>query len=122
MAMQKLITEVSELVEKEYGRAGARFGLTNHSDHESYAIMLEELEEAQADVESLEKQMQIFWLFVKNNDSADYKHERLMAVQRSALLAACEFIQVAAMAKKAALTLCDREALSEICNADVMPN
>ena len=52
--MEKLIQEANELVEREYGRAGDRYGLTNHSDHESYAIILEELQEAKAEVDAFD--------------------------------------------------------------------
>ena len=113
MAMEKLIAEVTDLVEREYGRAGAKFGLTNHSDHESYAIILEELEEAKADVESFELQMEGFWQQVKNNADDNEKYACLLRMYHRALFGACEMIQVAAMAKKAALTVCDRAALAE---------
>lgn len=113
MAMNKLIAEVTELVEREYGRAGAKFGLTNHSDHESYAIILEELQEAEQELAHFKKALSDFWLFVKE----DYVvHDRLAEcseMQRRALLGACELIQVAAMAKKAAMTVCNRGAIDE---------
>lgn len=113
MAMTKLITEVSELIEREYGRAGAKFGLTNNSDHESYAIILEELQEAKADIESFERQMSMFWEQVKSNDDDHSKYACLLRMQSRAMLGACEMIQVAAMAKKAAITVCSRAALLE---------
>ena len=108
MAMEKLIEEVAELVEREYGRAGAKFGLTNHSDHESYAIILEELQEAKAEIDSFERELSLFWSMVKADDDDPYKYSCLHQMQSVALLGACEMIQVAAMAKKAAITVCDR--------------
>lgn len=114
MSMDKLIAEVTELVEREYGRAGAKFGLTNHSDHESYAIILEELQEAKADIDAFEREMSMFWSMVKANDDDHYKYARLLQMQSKALFGACEMIQVAAMAKKAALTVCDRGATEEL--------
>lgn len=113
MSMHKLIDEVSDLVEAEYGRAGAKFGLTNHSDHESYAIILEELQEAKADMEIFESRMAVFWASVKINDDDHTKFTHLLHMQSAAMLGACELIQVAAMCKKAALTVCDRGAIKE---------
>ena len=114
MAMTKLIEEVKELIEKEYGRAGAKFGLTNHSDHESYAILLEELEEAKNEMYSLEKYMKEFWEQVKGDFAPYGKFTCCQDMERRALLCACEMIQVAAMAKKASLTICDRAAVVEV--------
>ena len=114
MAMNKLIEEVTELVEREYGRAGAKFGLTNHSDHESYAILLEELQEAEQEMAQFKKSMSDFWHFVKSDYDDHDKFVECVEMHKRALLAACEMIQVAAMAKKAALTVCDRGAPKEL--------
>lgn len=114
MAMNKLIEEVTELVEREYGRAGAKFGLTNHSDHESYAILLEEFEEAQNEMYGADKYLKEFWELVKGEYNSYGKLTCCKDMERKALLCACEMIQVAAMAKKAALTLCDRGATAEL--------
>lgn len=114
MAMNKLIAEVSELIEREYGRAGAKFGLTNHSDHESYAVLLEEFEEAKFEAESFERCLNEFWYHVKGDFGLDDKFASCQRMEKRALLCACEMIQVAAMAKKAALTVCDRGATEEL--------
>lgn len=106
--MDKLISEVKELVEKEYGRASAKFGPTNNSDHESYAILLEEREEAQAECEAVDELLKHFWSQVKRNASDDDKLKVCNKLETYAMLAACELIQVAAMAKKAAMTVGDR--------------
>lgn len=113
MAMNKLIEEVTELIEREYGRAGAKFGLTNHSDHESYAVILEELQEAEQEVARFKDALNAFWHFVKNDYVDHDKFAECEEMNRRALLGACEMIQVAAMAKKAALTVCDRAAMAE---------
>lgn len=112
--MEKLIQEANELVEREYGRAGARYGLTNHSDHESYAIILEELQEAKAEVDAFERELSLFWTMVKSDDDDQTKLGRLLQMYRISLFGACELIQVAAMAKKAAMTVCERGAVREL--------
>lgn len=105
MSMDKLITDVKELVQEEYSRATQKFGATNNSDHESYAVLLEELEEAQSEVTDVHFQLQRFWQLTKANDDDLSKYSRLLEMGRRAELAACELIQVAAMAHKAAVTV-----------------
>lgn len=117
--MQKLVEEVKELVEREYGRAGVTFGLSNHSDHESFAIIMEELDEAGEEFDSFFKQLGLFWALVKSNASDNEKFNQLKRMEVTALLAACEMIQVAAMAKKAAITVCDRGAVREFTAEEV---
>ena len=105
MSMEKLIEQVNELVTDEYHRASYKFGATNNSDHESYAVLLEEVQEADQEFKLVETQLEKFWLLVKSNDSDMSKYSRLMELERRAVLAACEIIQVAAMARKAAITV-----------------
>ena len=114
MSMDKLLTEVTESIEREYGRAGAKFGLTNHSDHESYAILLEEMDEAHDEFTNCHIQMEHFWDQVKGNQEDYSKHHCLTRMYTYALYAACEMIQVAAMAKKAALTVAERGMVNEL--------
>ena len=109
MSMEKLIEEVKECVEREYGRAGAKFGPTNHSDHESYAVILEEIQEAEQEILQFKESLGHFWYFVKNDYDPSDKLSACKEMQRRALLGACELIQVSAMAKKAVVTICDRE-------------
>ena len=42
--MEDLIKSVQNLASQEYDRAAVKFGLMNHSDHESYSVIKEELE------------------------------------------------------------------------------
>lgn len=118
MAMDKLITEVVECVEREYGRAGAKFGLTNHSDHESYAVLLEEFQEASVEMKTVERQLDLFWGHTKCNNRDVDKFRLLTQMERNAIFGACELIQVAAMAKKAAMTVADRGAIVEFVKGD----
>jgi hypothetical protein len=112
--MDKLITEVKELVEKEYGRAAAKFGCTNNSDHESYAVLLEEMDEGMDDIKIVNQRIQLFWNSVKSNLSDEYKFSTCRGIEQAAVLAACELIQVAAMAKKAAMTVGDRNVVVDL--------
>lgn len=113
MSMDKLISEVAQLVEEEYGRAGAKFGLTNHSNHESYAVLMEEVEEAADEHTMIDRDLPYLWNLIKRNAPSDDICNTCRHIQTHALLAACEFIQVAAMAKKAQITVCERRAIKE---------
>lgn len=112
--MDKLIEEVKILVDSEYGRAGAKFGLTNHSDHESYAVLLEEREEAHVECAGVDRALNYLWDLIKRNAPDEEKLEVCKNLEARAVLAASEFIQVAAMAKKAALTVCDRNIVVDL--------
>lgn len=112
--VDKLIESLLPIVEEEYGRAGAKFGLKNNSDHESYAVMKEEFEEADDEIDRLEDMLNTFWACVKNNDTPDQKLYFCRRIKNIAVLAACECIQVAAMAHKAAITVCDGPAYKEL--------
>jgi hypothetical protein len=102
--MKRLLESVQSIVAEEYGRACEKFGPTNNSDHESYAVIQEEFEEACHEFNNTANNINAFWEAVKNNHSTDYKQAYLSGVERAALLAACEMIQVAAMAYKAKVT------------------
>ena len=111
--MKKLIEEIKQTVEKEYGRAGASFGLSNNSDHESFAVILEEIEESRDELNMFCEKLTDFWQMVKHNASDNEKYAQLKSMETTAILAACEFVQVCAMCKKAAITVCDRGAVNE---------
>lgn len=112
--MKKLLKEVEELEEKEYGRAAAKFGLKNNSDHESYAVLLEATEEAADELAMVQKRLAIFWSKIRSDESPSDKLRIVQAIEFNAKQLAAEAIQVAAMAKKAAITICDPEAAEEL--------
>lgn len=111
--MDKLIEEVKQLVEAEYGRSSARYGLTHNSDHEAFAVLLEEFQEAEDEVRFCGSAIERLWKRIKDDSHNDLKMESLALIKTKALLGACELIQVAAMAKKASITICDRAAVDE---------
>lgn len=108
--MMELVFEVTNLIKDEYDRASNKFGPINHSDHESYAIILEELEEAEDESALCREAVRDFWEATKDKLGEDSDKIRdLDRVYNDALLAACEYIQVAAMAYKAKLTIDRKE-------------
>lgn len=90
--------DVEKLVDKELAAATEKFGL-NHSWHEKYAVILEELEELEQEVQLTKDYLNSVWFGVKKNIE-DYAEANIPDVYEHAVKAACEAIQVAAMAKK----------------------
>ena len=102
--MTRLYNEVIELAKTEYERASKNWGPTNHSAHESYAVLKEEMDEARMECIQTELWTDKYWTEVKNNNGVK-QEEYIKEVYLHSLLAACEFIQTAAMAQKALATM-----------------
>ena len=100
--MEELAKEVIRLVAEEHRRAAAEHGAAAHSPHEGYALIKEEVEEAQVEMETLNQRLDHLWGTVKG-DEDQYGPHYLMYIKKAAVLGACELIQVAAMAEKALL-------------------
>lgn len=90
--------DVEQCVENELQHAVSVFGL-HHSWHEKYAVMLEELQELKEEVNLAEAEIDSVWFGIRHN-LPEYAEDRIHYVYERAAQAACEAIQVAAMAKK----------------------
>lgn len=96
--MTKLKEQVTKLVDFELEMANKEHGERFNSAHEAYAVMKEEYEEARdnfCDVDILLNQS--FWDRCKYNENGVPFAE---SIKSEAINAACECIQVAAMAQK----------------------
>ena len=100
--MFELTKEVARLVAEEYGRAAGAQGAAAQSPHEGYALIKEEVEEAQVEMETLSQRLDHLWDSIKGNED-QYGPHYLAYIKKAAVLGACELIQVAAMAEKALL-------------------
>jgi len=98
--VEKLLSEVQASVCNEYQRAAEEFGAAHNSLHESFAVILEELDEASDHTEMFQEQIKCFWVEIKQNKLSETR-ERLPIMHMLAEQAAAEWIQVAAMCKKA---------------------
>lgn len=96
--MKELKEAVKVLMHEEYERAAERFGEKFNSPHEAYAVIKEEVEEAQKEMRYTLGQTEVYWIRIKENRITD---GTLEVIEERALNAACELIQVAAMAYKA---------------------
>ena len=71
-----------------------------HSLHEGYAVMLEEIEECQDELQAVLSRANDLWETVKDDDAAGAK-ANMDEIEEAAIRLASEAIQVAAMARKA---------------------
>ena len=94
--MNVVSKDVERLVEKELASANERFPQF-HSEHEGWAVMQEEAEELREECDSIEMAMEQLWHRIRDGiQTAQY----VALVEQYAEAAACEAIQVAAMARK----------------------
>jgi hypothetical protein len=94
--MKILTEELSTITNGEAIRGVTQHGMFK-SRHESYAVILEEFEEAEHEIEIVKDALNCYWSCVKQdvNESGE-----LMAIAEKAISAAAELIQVSAMARK----------------------
>lgn len=106
--MQKLIKIVKALIKDEYCRASKMYGPFHYADHQSVAVLAEEVDETRDELGDVINKCEEFWKLVKSDAPDDKKKSVLRSIKHSATLTACEAIQVAAMAYKAELTINNR--------------
>jgi len=94
--MEELINDVQVLSIEELRRANLKFPVFN-SNHEGYAIIKEEIEEAEQELNDINAQLQRSWYFIKRNEDAN---KDILRLRNYAINLAAEAIQVAAMAQK----------------------
>ena len=112
--MQHLRSGVSDLVQQELDRVSEEKGAEYHSLHEAYAIMLEEFQEADEELQALKSNNGLLWRAVRKDHTelarAVADHSLQIAVNL-----ACEAIQVAQVARKI-LHTCDKMIREEVAN------
>lgn len=102
--MKQLLTEVRAVVDTEQARAQVEHGHIYASAHEGYGVLAEELYEAENETVHIEATKH--WLMATlHADDPAQMIDVLDELTERATLAACEFIQVAAVAQKMIDTL-----------------
>lgn len=96
--MQELIDKVQELVAFELERANTIHPPKFNSMHEAYAVILEEIEEAEEAFEAVGWDKDLAWDSIKHDEDPN---GLLKAMEKAARAVAAEMIQVAAMCRKA---------------------
>lgn len=96
--MDAVKQDVELLVQKELKSANKKFPMF-HSDHEGYAVLKEEVEEAETDLMNIKDVLSVLWRYIKRNVEVPKKRQAEL-VKMCAIELAVEAIQVAAMAQK----------------------
>lgn len=97
--MNAVEKDVELLIKKELKSANEKFSLFT-SAHEGYAVMLEEVEEAEAELDNIKSSLEYLWDRVKDNANRERLNIYARDIKKTAQNLACEAIQVAAMAQK----------------------
>ena len=84
----------------EYIAATTNYGVEYNSEHEGFAVLLEEMEEAQAEFCNATIQKNLYWRLVKGEKINFTKSEVLDQLEKSATAAIKEIVQVVAVVKK----------------------
>lgn len=102
--MTKLLTDLQGVVQNEYTRAGEQHGYIFNGLHEAYAITLEEVDEASAEMQGVYNRMTALWESVKR-DNGQLARQAALDILNKAMLMAAEAVQIAAMAQKTVNTI-----------------
>lgn len=97
--MNALLSYVREGIDMELHSAREENGRYFHSTHEGYGVLVEEVYEARQETQRVMSRIESMLPLIHRNSDLDLM-KRTEAIELAATLAACEFIQVAAMARK----------------------
>ena len=96
---EKTEEKIKEAVTLEIVNAVKRFGADYKSNHEAYAVLLEEVEEAEKVLDYIKNHVAMIWDAVKVNDDNEVKsNSRIIALDAVDL--AKESCQIAAVCRK----------------------
>jgi hypothetical protein len=91
--------KINEAVTLEFVNAVQTYGAKYNSLHEAYAVLKEEVEEADDDFDFIKDYLNSLWTEVKGNDKKAVKESAYM-IAYNAIELAKEAVQIAAVAKK----------------------
>lgn len=94
-----VLMDISAAAERELERARQQHGSVYHSLHEGYGVMAEEVQEAGDEADLVDLELDKLLLAIRMDDRAKIV-SRISTVRHNALLAACEYVQVAAVCAK----------------------
>ena len=101
--MNAIETQVRELVLTELAAANRKHP-PFHSQHEGYAVILEEMQETEEAIRLAKIDLEIAWRNIRDDISAEVE---ICGLKERAIQVACEAIQVAAMCEKFREVPCD---------------
>lgn len=97
--MAKTLSGVRCLINRELSMARRTHGYYFHSPHEGYGVLMEELDEAREEDKRTKEAAEAL-LYAIRKGNARRVHGLLKDIEHHATLAAAEYVQVAAMARK----------------------
>ena len=100
MFSEKASVSITDAVAYELLHAKETYGAKYNSNHEGYAVLLEEVDEVKEALEHLENHMRALWQMVRVDSNEGCKVE-LGLIASCAIDVAQEAVQVAAVAYKA---------------------
>ena len=95
--MKELKKQVEILTNEELERANKKFMSKFNSTHEAYAVLKEEIEEAEAELKNVKMMLEDCWFDIKRDTMPN---RNIIAIKNCAINLSAESIQVAAMCKK----------------------
>lgn len=98
--MDHLLPGVDALVELEHRTIVEKWGEGYNSPHEAYAVMLEEVQEAQENMKCLQAGMEIMWTAIRE-DNRKQIGPSVVRIEHYAKQLAAEAVQVAAVCRRA---------------------
>lgn len=98
--LDPIVQEVSPIIDREAQRAKDNHGSGYASEHEAYGVLAEEVQEGWEEAELTSAQMADLLCAIRADDRSAI-FDKLRRTQRHAMQACCEYIQVAAVCKKA---------------------
>lgn len=93
--MDKILEKMEAAAEAEYEKILAKWGVF-HRAHEGYSVLLEEVEEAQEEMESLREDMKAMWGKIRE-DAEDEAAGIAEEIYNDAMKCAAELMQVGAV-------------------------
>lgn len=106
--MDKLMERIRHAVDVEQHEAEKNHGRVFASTHEGYGVLSEELQEATDEEENVMSSLGKLLYAIRQDSHEDMK-QVCQHIERCAVLAACEYCQVAAMARKMTATISQSE-------------
>lgn len=97
--MKLLKAELIRLADMKLEAAKEKHGL-NHSDHESYAVLLKEVEETRREMKRVEVWLASLWENIKIDVSPEENRKSFAGIYDYSISLAAEAVQCAAMARK----------------------
>jgi len=95
--MEELKETVKFMVDKELENSNKKFDSTFHTTHEGYAIIKEEVEEAEAELKNAKMMLEDCWFDIKRNTTPN---RNIIAIKNCAINLSAEAIQIGAMCQK----------------------